>query len=566
MDRFTSVLLLRSIGGGTGSGLGSRILEAVREAHPTAVLADAVVAPFAAGDTPTQHYNTILSLAWSARHADATLYFGNDDLLQRSAAARRAAAAAAAGAATPSSIAEARARGLLSERGGAPDHLAGLHTRDLNTVIAEALAAIVLPVRSWRGSSRVGGGGGSSSRNGGAEGLLSRRAAEGSGAASVAAAAAAAVAAARPVWQDTRDPETLGDPHAKAFVFSASAGGGGEGKSGREGGGKGEEEEEGQGEEEEEESEFGARGGWISAAVSARPSPAVSGGGGGTTSAAARNLESILTSGSSGSSSSSSSASSFLSGPLDLLSLLNAVAPSPSHKFLDVRSVRAQATAATAPPTSFLSLSESLLEVLPRYDAAARNVTTRAACLLLRGVGLEDMRGAAAQGRGLTARKAASSSSSSSSSSSRPPPHASMAAVPPLWPGLPGEGSGGEGEWERISLQLTRGHSWLPGADLATARSARLSAAGGGEAAAAGSGGRSLACIGNSDAFVAPLVRTVSRADALLSVGAYVHWYARHGVEREEIMGAMHEMLDVVEAYRPPQAAPSIARRGGAAR
>ena len=86
----------------------------------------------------------------------------------------------------------------------------------------------------------------------------------------------------------------------------------------------------------------------------------------------------------------------------------------------------------------------------------------------------------------------------------------------------------------------------------------------------AGGEGRSLACVGNSDAFVAPLVRSVGRADALLGVGAYLHWYARHGVEREDIVGAMHDMLDVVEAYRPPGAGGggggSVAKRGSAAR
>jgi len=62
---------------------------------------------------------------------------------------------------------------------------------------------------------------------------------------------------------------------------------------------------------------------------------------------------------------------------------------------------------------------------------------------------------------------------------------------------------------------------------------------------------RSLTAVGNTDYFVAPLVKTIARADALLSVGAYTHWFTRHGVEADDINNSMHELMDVVEAYRP---------------
>jgi hypothetical protein len=532
MDCFNSILLVRSVGGGTGSGLGSRILEAVRETHPTVVLADAVIAPFAAGDTPTQHYNTILSLAWSQRFADATLHFSNDDLLLRAAAARRANLSVAAGAA-PSSVAEARARGLLGGGGGgsgASEFTAGLFTRDLNNIIAEALAAIALPVRTHQSGKREGAGG---ARAGSSHRLLSRRAQEGrSSSGSAGDAAAAAVAAARPVWQDVRDPTTLGDPHANAFKFSGEEASSSSTVGSAEGGGclssGGEEGEEG--------SEYGERGSWIAASLAFRPAPTAEGG---TPAAAAANLAGILAP---TSSSSSSSSSSIATLPLDLVSLLNAVAPSPSHKFLDVRSVRPLAVgpgSAGAPSSSFLSLSEALIEVLPRYDAASRNVTTRAACLLLRGCTLEDCRGGAAAVAAAAAAAASAAPKKHTSQQHGRPPPALMAAVPPMWPGLP---SGGD--WERLSLQVTRGHTWATGSDPSQCRSSLLSL-GGGE--------KSLTCVGNSDAFVAPLVRTIGRADALLGVGAYTHWYARHGVEREDILGAMHDLLDVVEAYRPPK-------------
>ena len=58
-----------------------------------------------------------------------------------------------------------------------------------------------------------------------------------------------------------------------------------------------------------------------------------------------------------------------------------------------------------------------------------------------------------------------------------------------------------------------------------------------------------LAC--NSDFFVSPLVRTLTRAEELLAVGAYVHHYERYGTSGEDIAAAINGLLDVVEAYRP---------------
>jgi hypothetical protein len=42
----------------------------------------------------------------------------------------------------------------------------------------------------------------------------------------------------------------------------------------------------------------------------------------------------------------------------------------------------------------------------------------------------------------------------------------------------------------------------------------------------------------------------VARAETMYRSGAYVHWYARHGVGRDVFDGALAEARGVVEAYR----------------
>ena len=81
MDVFDSILMLHSVGGGTGSGLGSLLLERLRSEYPHHFLATASILPFQRGETPLQHYNTALCLARLHDHADAALLFHNDTTL-----------------------------------------------------------------------------------------------------------------------------------------------------------------------------------------------------------------------------------------------------------------------------------------------------------------------------------------------------------------------------------------------------------------------------------------------------------------------------------------------------
>lgn len=62
-DFFLGTVMTHSLAGGTGSGLGSRLLEEYRDNFSKAYLMTVSVWPSMSGDTPLQHYNTCLSLA-----------------------------------------------------------------------------------------------------------------------------------------------------------------------------------------------------------------------------------------------------------------------------------------------------------------------------------------------------------------------------------------------------------------------------------------------------------------------------------------------------------------------
>lgn len=74
-------MLVHSMAGGTGSGLGAALMQALRAAYPLHFLAAVAVAAHASGEVPLQHYNTTLCAAVQQRTCDAVLLFNNDDLL-----------------------------------------------------------------------------------------------------------------------------------------------------------------------------------------------------------------------------------------------------------------------------------------------------------------------------------------------------------------------------------------------------------------------------------------------------------------------------------------------------
>lgn len=74
-------LMTYSLGGGTGSGLGSRLLEEVRDLYPKIPLLVAPVLPISSGENPMQCYNVVLALSWLQDLADGVVLYENDALM-----------------------------------------------------------------------------------------------------------------------------------------------------------------------------------------------------------------------------------------------------------------------------------------------------------------------------------------------------------------------------------------------------------------------------------------------------------------------------------------------------
>jgi len=62
-DFFLGTFMFHSLAGGTGSGLGSRLVEEYRDYFGSSYLATASIWPNPSGETPLQHYNCCFSLA-----------------------------------------------------------------------------------------------------------------------------------------------------------------------------------------------------------------------------------------------------------------------------------------------------------------------------------------------------------------------------------------------------------------------------------------------------------------------------------------------------------------------
>jgi len=123
-------MLAHSLGGGTGSGLGSRLVQELRDEHPRAYLLASSIAPFGAGELPLAAYNGTLALATLQEHSDAVLLFDNASLMSR----LRDTAAAAAAAAGP------RAAAALSS--GSSGRLC---LRQIDDHVAACLCGLALP-------------------------------------------------------------------------------------------------------------------------------------------------------------------------------------------------------------------------------------------------------------------------------------------------------------------------------------------------------------------------------------------------------------------------------------
>ena len=123
-DWCSGLMLCHSIGGGTGAGLGSLLLQEARDAYPQQYITATSLSPFAAGELPLGYYNATLALSYLQEFSDTVLLFDNAALLNQ--------LSAAAATATHAS----------SHSGRAPPRLC---MKQIDEYIARALAGLVFP-------------------------------------------------------------------------------------------------------------------------------------------------------------------------------------------------------------------------------------------------------------------------------------------------------------------------------------------------------------------------------------------------------------------------------------
>ena len=137
MDWWAGTVVAHSLAGGTGSGVGSRLLLELRDTYPRQWLVSAAVLPFDTGDSALQNYNAALALAHVQQYADLALLFENAQLLcaheKQHAHAERSAG---------SQLSPARPRPYAS-------------MRDLNEQIACALGGALFPLDGDSGHPRA---------------------------------------------------------------------------------------------------------------------------------------------------------------------------------------------------------------------------------------------------------------------------------------------------------------------------------------------------------------------------------------------------------------------------
>ncbi|KAF2898071.1 hypothetical protein ILUMI_08114 [Ignelater luminosus] len=77
-DFVSSIFSILSSAGGTGSGVGSRTMEVLRDEYPNKTMLNTMVLPYRDGEVVTQNYNSLLTLAKLYDITDATYLYEND--------------------------------------------------------------------------------------------------------------------------------------------------------------------------------------------------------------------------------------------------------------------------------------------------------------------------------------------------------------------------------------------------------------------------------------------------------------------------------------------------------
>lgn len=85
---YRGAVVMHSLGGGTGSGLGTRLVEELRDVYPRSPLFSVCALPLVAGENPAQCFNATFSLSALQELVDGIVVYENDHLLTNADAAR----------------------------------------------------------------------------------------------------------------------------------------------------------------------------------------------------------------------------------------------------------------------------------------------------------------------------------------------------------------------------------------------------------------------------------------------------------------------------------------------
>ena len=127
-------------------GVGSAIVEQLREDYPLSYILSIAVAPFSRGETPLQNYNSLLCLQRLQTHTDAVILFQNDHILAQAQKSFHRPLKPGLGGSQSAAVALGRS---ASAGGGG----GSISVDDMNTHMSNALCNVLLPV--WSASQKL---------------------------------------------------------------------------------------------------------------------------------------------------------------------------------------------------------------------------------------------------------------------------------------------------------------------------------------------------------------------------------------------------------------------------
>eukprot|EP01006_Ploeotia_vitrea_P064840 TRINITY_DN89106_c0_g1_i1.p1 TRINITY_DN89106_c0_g1~~TRINITY_DN89106_c0_g1_i1.p1 ORF type:complete len:483 (-),score=48.38 TRINITY_DN89106_c0_g1_i1:125-1573(-) len=143
-DSLQTFLMLHSLGGGTGSGLGTKILTLLEDEFPNVYRFSSVVVPSADDDVITSPYNAVLATHQLINHADCVLPVDNQSLIEISNRAQRSAdrSAATAVVGSVSSVADTN-----KHKYGKKEAKGGKAYDAMNSIVAHMLTNLTASMR-----------------------------------------------------------------------------------------------------------------------------------------------------------------------------------------------------------------------------------------------------------------------------------------------------------------------------------------------------------------------------------------------------------------------------------